>query len=323
MAHLVRLAAVSLIPPAHDHRDKGVDLAGVRDIVKRVMADKPDFICFPEICACIGAGIAKGVKQAPELEPFVAAVGKIAKELGVALVVPFLERYLGQVYNSTPIVDRTGKLVLVYRKNYPTVSEMEAGITPGWEVPVGECDGVRVGAAVCFDVNYPRVAEQLEKQRARLVFWPSMFWGERLLQHWALRYGFTIVVSFRAESAIIDMSGRYLARQGQETSQVRANRLPPWVVAEVNLDREVFHLDFNENQFPALREKYGPDIGIDVHQPEALFLLASRRSGLSVEQIAKEFKLETLRDYLARSERMRDKHLRGHPKSTAEKAEHK
>jgi predicted amidohydrolase len=323
MAHLVRLAAVSLIPPAHDHHDKGVDLTGLRDIVKRVTKDKPDFICFPEICACIGAGLAKGVKQAPELEPFAAAVGKIAKEMGVALVVPFLERYMGQIYNSTPIVDRSGKLVLVYRKNYPTVTEMEAGIAPGWEVPVGECDGVRVGAAVCFDVNYPRVAEELEKQRARLVFWPSMFWGGRLLEHWALRYGFTIVVSFTAESAIIDMSGRYLTRQGSDTSQVRGNRLPPWVVAEINVDREIFHLDFNQNQFPALREKYGPDIDIDVHQPEAFFLLASRRPVLSVEQIAKEFKLETLRDYLARSERMRDEHLRGHPKRANEKAERK
>jgi hypothetical protein len=119
------------------------------------------------------------------------------------------------------------------------------------------------------------------------------------------------------------MSGRYLTRQGSDTSQVRGNRLPPWVVAEINVDREIFHLDFNQNQFPALREKYGPDIDIDVHQPEAFFLLASRRPVLSVEQIAKEFKLETLRDYLARSERMRDEHLRGHPKRANEKAERK
>lgn len=315
MARMLRLAGVSYVPPAHDHHGKGVNLDPLREVVLRVARDRPDFVCFPEVCACIGGGMAAGVKAAPELEPFAAAVGKLAREANVNLVVPFLERYQGRVYNSVPVVDRNGKLALVYRKNYPTVSEMQAGVTPGWEVPVAECDGVRVGAAVCFDANYPQVAAELERQRARVVFWPSMFWGGQLLQHWALRYGFYLVVAYGAESAVIDMSGRYLVKQGSETHQVRGKRLPPWAVAEVNADREVYHLDFNQDHFPKIRDKYGADVDIEVYQPEAFFLLTSRRPGLSVEDIAREFKLETLRDYLTRSVRMREEHLRGHPKA--------
>ncbi len=314
MARTLRLAAVGFFPPFHDHRRKGVDLGPVRDVVRRVAKEKPDFICFPEVCACIGGGLARGVEAAPELEPFVAEVGKLAREVKAALVVPLLERHMGQVYNSVPVVDRSGKLALVYRKNYPTTGEMDAGVTPGWEVPVAECDGVRVGAAVCFDANFPQVAAGLERQRARVVFWPSMYWGGRLLEHWALRYGFYVVAAYAPECAVIDMSGRALVKQGADTPQVRGRRLPPWAVAEVNADREVFHLDFNQDKFPALRERYGPDVEIEVHQPEAYFLLASRRAGLSVEQIATEFRLETLRDYLARSTRMREEHLRGHRK---------
>jgi predicted amidohydrolase len=312
MAHPIRLAAVSFVPPAHDHLKQGVNLRPLREVVMGVARDQPDFICFPEVCACIGGGLAAGIKAAPELEPFVAEVGKLAREVQAALVVPFFERYLGQVYNSVPVVDRSGKLVLVYRKNYPTTGEMDAGVTPGWEVPVAECDGVRVGAAVCFDANFPQVAAELERQRARVVFWPSMYWGGRLLQNWALRYGFYMVVAFNPESAIIDMSGRYLAQQGLETPQVRGGRLPPWAVAEVNADRDIFHLDFNQDKFRSLHDRYGPDIELEVHQPEAYFLLASHRAGLSVEQIAQEFRLETLRDYLARSARQREQHLRGH-----------
>jgi len=90
-------------------------------------------------------------------------------------------------------------------------------------------------------------------------------------------------------------------------------------VAEVNLDREVFHLDTNQNRFPAIRAKYGPDVEIEVYQPEAYFLLASRKEGLTVEDVASEFKLETLRDYLARSVRQREEHLRAHPRKTAGK----
>jgi hypothetical protein len=94
---------------------------------------------------------------------------------------------------------------------------------------------------------------------------------------------------------------------------VRGNRLPPWAVAEVNLDRELFHLDDNQQKFPAIRAKYGPAIGIEVHQPEAFFLLSSRKEGVSVEQIAREFSLKTLRDYLAGAVEQREAHLRAHP----------
>jgi len=141
MSKIVRLAAVSYALPPHDHRANGVNLKALREVVLRVAKDKPDFICFPEICACSGGDFRKLAKTAPELEPFAAEVGKIAKEVNAALVVPFLEQHMGLVYNSAPIVDRSGKLVMVYRKNYPTIGEMEAGVTPGWEVPVAECDG--------------------------------------------------------------------------------------------------------------------------------------------------------------------------------------
>ena len=57
---------------------------------------------------------------------------------------------------------------------------------------------------------------------------------------------------------------------------------------------------------------YGPDVEIEVRQPEAIFLMASRKPGLTVEAIAREFGLETLRDYLARSAAMREARLRGH-----------
>lgn len=314
MSQIIRVAAVSFVPPFHDHRRQGVKLDPFRDVLVKLAKGKPDFVCFPEVCACIGAGLPKGIDSAPDLTPFVEAVGKLAREFNTALVVPFLERSNGQVYNSVPIVGKTGKLALVYRKNYPTPGELDAGVAPGWEVPVAECDGVRVGAAVCYDVNFPQVAAELERGRARLVFWPSMFWGGKLLQHWALRYGFYIAAAFGPESAIIDMSGRYLVKQGLETSQVRGGRLPPWASAEINADRELFHLDYNQNKFPAIHEKYGPDVEIEVYQPEAYFLLASRRANLRVEQIAKEFGLETLRDYLARAVKQRDEHLRTHGK---------
>ncbi|MFO0892745.1 MAG: carbon-nitrogen hydrolase family protein [Isosphaeraceae bacterium] len=300
-----RVAAVSFTPPFHDHRSRGVDLSALREMTAKVARERPDFVCYPEACACIAKGIEKGIEVAPELEPYVDAVGKLAVEFNAAIVAPFIERGGDRFYNSVPIVDRRGKLALVYRKNYPTISEMQAGISPGSEVPVADCDGLRVGVAVCFDLNFDHVAADLQRQRARLVFWPSMYWGGQLLEHWALRYGFSIAVAYSLESAVIDMSGRSLARQGTDTYQVRQGHLPPWAVSDVVINRELFHLDYNQDKFPAICDKYGPDVEIEVREPEGFFLLASRRPELKVEAVAAEFGLETLRDYLARSAQMR------------------
>lgn len=308
---IVRVVTVSYSPPFHDHRSQGIDLAPLREMTAKVAREKPDFICFPEACACIGAGFIKGIETAPELSPYVETVGKIAREFNTALVVPFIEREGGKFYNSVPIVDRRGNFVLNYRKNYPTISEMEAGISPGTEVPVAECDGVRVGAAVCFDANFDFIAAKLAEQRARLVFWPSMYWGGRLLQHWCQRYGFAMGVAYGAESAVIDMNGNYLSRQGQETLQVRNQHLPPWAMGDINVNRELYHLDYNQKKLAAIVEKYTPDIEIEVQEPEGFFLMASRRPDLRVESIAADFQLETLQEYLVRSMRMRDGLLKG------------
>lgn len=305
---VVRVAAVSYSMPFHDHR-RGVDLSALRATTAEVIKDRPDFICYPEACACIGGGFEKGVETAPSLEPYAAELGKIAREFNVALIAPFLERAGGKVYNAVPIVDRSGRLVLNYRKNYPTITELEAGVSPGADIPVAECDGVRVGAAVCFDANFDHVAVELERRRARMVFWPSMYWGGRLLEHWALRYGFAVIVAYNAESAIIDMDGRYLARRGQDSLKARQKLLPPWAVADIVVNRELFHLDFNQKKFPEIRRKHGADVEIDVHEHEGYFLLSSRNPSLPIEKLAAEFGLETNRDYLARSVQLRDRRL--------------
>lgn len=304
----VRVAAASFALPFHDHRGAGVNLEAMREVLGRLAPYRPNFICFPEGCASL-ANRERAQECAPEMAPYAAAVGRLAREFDTALIIPCYERCGDRVYNAVPIVNRQGELVLVYRKNYPTIGELESGISPGTDVPVAECDGVRVGAAVCFDLNFDCLAAALERNRARLVFWPSMYWGGQILQHWALRYGFALVAVYSLESTIVDMNGRILARQGEDTYRVRSGLLPAWALADIALNRELYHLDYNMAHFPEILERYGPEVDLEVWEPEGYFLLASRREDLPVEAIAAEFGLETLRDYLARSVNLRNEHL--------------
>lgn len=311
MTRTIRLAGVSVMPAGLDHA-KGPNLNPFRAVLQEVAQDKPHFVCFPELCAC-GPGSDKK-RNAVERPAFVEAVGKLAREFKTALVIPFAEREGDRFYNSVPIVDSQGKLVLVYRKNYPTDNELRAGFMPGTEVPVGVCDGVRVGAAVCFDACFPQVWSELEAGRARVVFYPSEYWAGRYLHYYAMRFGYYIVVSYSGESAVVDMSGRHLVRQGQDSYLVKRQKIRPWAVAEVSLEREVYHLDYNQNKLEALRKKYGPGVLVEAYPEEDFCLITSRLDGVSIEQVAREFELETMREYFARSGKLRDQVLRTHGK---------
>lgn len=302
MVHKIRVCSVSYGLPYHDHHAEGVNLDPMREIIGKVMdQERPDFLCFPEVCACYAKGFQAGIKAAPEIEPYALAVGKLAREFDVNLIVPLIERWNGRVFNSVPIVDRKGKHVLTYRKVYPTIGEIEEGITPGWDVPVAECDGVKVGATVCFDANFPDVPQKLFEQGCRLMFWPSMYWGGSILQGWALRYGFAVVGAYGAENSVIDHTGRYLARQGAMTYKVQQGMFPAWAAADINTDRELFHLDFNQNKIVAIRAKYPRDVLIESFDPEGYMSLSSQTDRVTVEDVTREFELDPLRDYLARA----------------------
>ena len=80
-------------------------------------------------------------------------------------------------------------------------------------------------------------------------------------------------------------------------------------MADIHINRELFHLDGNMKKFPEIRAKYTPDVEIEVMEPEGFFLLSSRRPDLPIEAVAAEFGLETLRDFLARSVRWRNERL--------------
>ncbi len=302
MVHKIRVCAVSYGLPYHNHHHDGVNLDAMRDIIQTVKEQEaPDFLCFPEVCACYAKGFELGIKAAPEIEPYAEAVGKLAREFDLNLIVPLIERWNGRVYNSVPIVERTGRHVMTYRKVYPTIGEIEEGITPGWEVPVADCDGVKVGATVCFDANYPELANQLFQQGCRLMFWPSMYWGGSILQSWALRYGFAVVGCYAAENCVIDHTGRYLAKQGSMTYKVTQGMFPAWAAAEINTDCELFHLDQNQLKIKAIRAKYPRDVLIESFDPEAFMYLTSLTDRITVEDLIKEFDLDPLRDYLARA----------------------
>jgi hypothetical protein len=138
-----------------------------------------------------------------------------------------------------------------------------------------------------------------------------MFKGGQRLVAWAMDYGFYMVTCEAQAGQIVDPCGNVIARSGPEIELTQAPATVKWVYAEVNTDRKSYHLDYNQDKLPALTEKYGEGVSVQVCEPEGTFSLTSNLDELAVEDIEKEFQLEDLRDYLDRAARIRQSRLGG------------
>lgn len=110
--------------------------------------------------------------------PSTAAIGKVAKELGVVVVASLFEkRALGLYHNTAAILGQDGELMGVYRKMHipddPLYFE-KFYFTPGdlgflnFDTAFG-----RIGVLVCWDQWYPEGARLTALQGAQILFYPT------------------------------------------------------------------------------------------------------------------------------------------------------
>ncbi|MBD5169274.1 MAG: carbon-nitrogen hydrolase family protein [Oscillibacter sp.] len=108
---------------------------------------------------------------------FVSAFGTLAKELGMAVAVTFLERFEPLPRNSMALFDRHGVRRLLYAKVHTCDFGDEARLTPGEDFYVTDLDTavgtVKVGAMICYDREFPESARILMLKGAELILVPN------------------------------------------------------------------------------------------------------------------------------------------------------
>lgn len=85
---------------------------------------------------------------------------------GPMLVVGMIESADGKLFN-TVIVVKDRKLVGTYRKHFLLPSE--EAFTKGQVVPTFEVQGIKFCVIICYDANFPALAEQASRQKADLI----------------------------------------------------------------------------------------------------------------------------------------------------------
>jgi hypothetical protein len=275
---------------------QGKSLEEIAPIVDEEGARGTDLILLPETWR--GQGDGWETSEGPTITTMAA----LARKHRTYLVCPIDRRDGERRLNSAVLLDREGEVACVYDKVYPYWAEFDVTppVSPGREVPVYQADFGRVGMAICFDTNFPSIWQRLADQGAELVIWPSAYSAGTSLQAHALNHHFTIVTSTWTRDCIVyDITGE--ERLYERSADLNITRVT------LDLDRCVFHQNFNMEK----RDKLLAEHPEDVEQErwldrEQWFVLRAKRPGVSARELARQYGMEELRDYLDRSRRAID-----------------
>jgi predicted amidohydrolase len=280
----VRIASIGYKPH--------IPLEQISKLVDEQGARGTDIILLPETCRG-----QDGSSEEPLHGATVTALSALAKKHKTYVACPIDRRDGDRRLNSIVLLDRSGQVACIYDKVFPYWSEfdLQPAVAPGDAAHVYRADFGRLGLATCFDVNFPEVWKKLSDEGAELVVWPSAYSAGVSLQAHAINHHYYIVTSSQTPDCIVyDITGERLLYDHAE--DVNVSRIT------LDLDRVVFHENFNLEKRDKLLNEHGSDVAQEQWlRLEQWFVLRAKARGVSARELSRSYGLEELRHYLDRS----------------------
>jgi len=290
MSRKARICTISMNSLLHGNRSSKEDrFREATEKMKKGSLDKPDLFLLPEIFLVNDAPgcYADPANIETEGNETYQRLGATARSYGAYVAAALLTRQDGVPHNSIVIFDRTGEPVFYYHKTFPTAGEIEQGISPGPRKPACfDADFGRIGVAICYDLNFQPLFRHYYDQGVELLLFSSYFPGGLLLQSWCYLYMFHAVTSHAQgyESVFVDNMGHV---------QARANMFAQVLTHEFELDSVVVPYYGNHEEAWAAKEKYGPDLELDIHRAEGDVIIRYTGTKTTAKEILREFGLQT------------------------------
>ncbi|TCL68131.1 carbon-nitrogen hydrolase family protein [Rhizobium sp. BK251] len=167
------------------------NISRIARAAREAAANGADLLVAPELAVTgYGAGEAFRDLATPPDGQVAEAIGRIARETGLAIVTGFPERAGDTVYNSALVTD--GKsLRNIYRKSHLYGTYERAWFKPEPPASVlANVGGVTIGVLICYDVEFPENVRRLAQAGADLVVvptalpegWSGSFIADKMIQ---------------------------------------------------------------------------------------------------------------------------------------------
>jgi len=197
-----------------------------------------DLVVLPELAATDyhfeNHGAAARVAEPAGAGATFQALGPVAAEHGVWIVVGFVEDAGADLYNSAMVIDPTGQLRFTYRKTFLYELDSLWATAGDSGYACFEVEGMRFTVGICMDLNDDGFVTWCRDESARVIAFPTKWIDEGYVPwaYWAWRlkgtstaivaansYGSEGETGFCGLSAIIDGS-RLLAAARAEGDEV-------------------------------------------------------------------------------------------------------
>lgn len=277
---------VKILSAAFTPSDAGAALSVLNGVIHRGL----DLLILPETCL---GNQAEGVTlDSGEVK----AVQKAASDNRVNIVFPLYTASRGiKRINTALVIDRGGKIVASYEKLYPYWSEFDAdppcAVTGGGDC-AAELDFGKIGLAICFDANFPNVWQNLYELGAELVVWSSAYSAGMQLAAYSLIHHYPIATCTQVpDAALYDVDGR-------EVLYKKSDGGVCVMEFEIDLDRLIFHYNFNQDKAEKLIRERADDVEIEKdYWREQWFILRSKKKDVSAAELAARYGLTGLNEY--------------------------
>jgi len=197
------------------------------------------------------------------------------------------------VYNSIAFIGPDGAILGAYHKTFITAGEREQVLTSGQGAVVLETQVGRLGGAICFDLNFLPLRSEYTELKPDIIVFSSAYHGGLAQVTWAYECrSYFLSALGTPDGGILDPFGRPVKLASEYT---------PIPMARINLDYVLAHLDYNRGKFPEILRKYGEDVTIDIPAHVGSALITSHSPDRTAMDVAREYELELLDDYFARS----------------------
>lgn len=293
-----RVAASCFEPEEGSTLDQRRDALRVH-ITQLLDEGRPDLLLLPETVIATGIGPEERRGAEPVDGPTVSLASEVAAQANANICIPIVEDDDGVLYNTAVYIDRSGGVAGLYRKIVPTTGELDQGIRPGTagQAPV-VLDGLHLGTAICFDLNFPDQAWHWISAGIDLLVFPSYTYAGELMRHWAMACGVPLVCAFPWESVVYDRDGTVLAVAGTEISTLRLGFHPPWIVCSVDFRSRIYHLDFNQDRLKELLARHGADVDVQLMVREGRMRIRAVSDDVDLDRLEQDLGLVPVQKYL-------------------------
>jgi predicted amidohydrolase len=272
-----------------------------RNQIEKIIPDKPDLIVIPEVCDRFPAHSLEERKKYYQFRGNAIrdALREIARENTCYITYPAVRVMNdGTCRNSIQLIDRQGNIPFIYNKNYPVIRETEKeGILAGKNAVLFEADFGTLAFAICFDLNFHELLDKYSAMRPDVIIFSSMYHGGLMQNYWAYNcQAYFIGCTAELECTVINPAG---------TKVAASTNYLQYVTTRINLDYKVIHLDENREKLEKIKKKYGSKVKIFDPGYVGCVLMTSEMDTVTVDDIIKEFQVETWDEYYQRSLRHR------------------